>query len=137
MTNFSHSNVAYLPEDHHELMAMCAPRALYDTGNTNYVWLGNKSCYVCCEATAQIYQTLAIADRYGFNVDAGHNHCTFPSDQESDVQYFLNRFMLNQTNLSQTIRTVVSAYTITNNIDYVDYGQWFSWWGTTNPVLGP
>ena len=131
MSQFSGDNVYYLPDDHHMLMAMCAPRALYDTGNTDYTWLGNPSCYVCGQACAKIYHQFGLDDRYGFNVDGGHGHCSFPSDQESDVQYFLNKFMLGQTNLSQIIRTAPASYT------NIDYSQWTTWWGTTNPVLGP
>jgi fibronectin type 3 domain-containing protein len=131
MQNFSGNNVSYMPEDHHELMALCAPRALYCTANTEYTWLSNPSAYVCGEAAALVYQQFGIGDRMGFNVDGNHAHCSFPSDQESDLQYFLNRFMLGQTNLSQTIRTVPSNYST------IDYSQWTTWWGTTNPVLGP
>ena len=131
MQQFSGTNVSFLPDDHHELMAMVAPRALYCTANTNYTWLSNPSAYVCGEACAQTYQTLGIADRFGFNVDGNHNHCTFPSDPGSpNVQYFLNKFMLGQTNLSQTIRTFPSGYSSTYNA-----AGWTAWWGTTNAVL--
>jgi hypothetical protein len=131
MQNFSGNNVSYMPEDHHELMALCAPRALYCTANTEYTWLSNPSAYVCGEAAALVYQQFGIGDRMGFNVDGNHAHCSFPSDQEADIQYFLNRFMLGQTNLSQTIRTAPSTYST------IDYSQWTTWWGTTNPILGP
>jgi fibronectin type 3 domain-containing protein len=131
MRNFQGNNVSYMPEDHHELMALCAPRALYCTANTSYTWLSNPSAYVCGQAAALVYQQFGIGDRFGFNVDGNHSHCMFPSDQEPDLQYFLNRFMAGQTNLSQTIRTAPSSYST------IDYSQWTTWWGTTNPVLGP
>src|SRR5262249_45385189 len=44
---FGGANVFRLPEDHHELMAMCLPRALYCTANPDYTWLGNPSHFVC------------------------------------------------------------------------------------------
>jgi hypothetical protein len=132
MQQFSGNNVSYLPDDHHELMAMCAPRALYCTANTDYTWLSNPSAFVCGEACARIYQTLGIGDRFGFNVDGGHSHCTFPSDQDPDLQYFLNKFMLGQLSLSQSIATYPSSYSTIN------YTNWTAWWGNTNPVLpGP
>jgi len=124
MLQFSANNVSYLPEDHHELMAMCAPRALYCTANTDFTWLSNPSAYVCGQACARVYQTFGIGDRFGFNVDGGHGHCSFPSDQESELQYFLNKFMLGQTNLSQTIRTYPGSYTS------ISLSRWYSWWGT-------
>jgi len=112
-------------------MAMCAPRALYCTANTDYTWLSNPSAYVCGEACARIYSTFGIADRFGYNVDGGHTHCAFPADQEVDVQYFLNKFMKGQTSLSQTIRTRPSTYSTINA------ARWTAWWGTTNPALPP
>jgi len=123
------NDVSVLPEDHHELMAMCAPRALFCTANTDYLWLSNPSAYVCGEACAKTYETLGIGDRFGFNVDGGHTHCAFPSDQESAAHYFLDRFMLNNTNLSQSIRTYPSSYT------NINYAGWSAWWGTTNPIF--
>ena len=124
MTQFSGNNVSYLPEDHHELDAMVAPRALYVTGNNDYTWLGNPSCLVCSSVCRQIYGTLGITDRFGFNIDGGHSHCAFPPDQTNDLAYFLDKFMLGKTNLSSVIGT--SALT---------YSRWIQWWGTANPVF--
>jgi uncharacterized protein YjdB len=132
MFDFGGANVPKLPDDHHMLEAMCAPRALYHTGNTDYLWLSNMSCYVCGMATAKIYSDLGIADRFGFNIDGGHTHCAFPSDQESEVQYFLNKYIKAQTSLSQTYRTHPAAY------DTINYAMWYSTWGggTNVPVTG-
>jgi hypothetical protein len=79
MQQFSHDNVSYLPEDHHELMAMCAPRALFVTANPGYIWLSNPSCDVCSRGCQPVYNALGIADRFGFSLVGGHNHCAFPS----------------------------------------------------------
>ena len=132
MFQFAGINGPRLPEDHHMLMALCAPRALYCTGNTDFQWLSNRSAYVCGQTCAKIYSTLGIADRFGFNVDGGHQHCAFPADQEPEVQYFLDTFMKGQATVSQTIRTAPSGYYST-----IDYARWSAWWGTTNPVLPP
>ena len=128
---FGGSNASYLPDDHHMLMAMCAPRALYCTANTDYTWLSNPSAYVCGQACAKTYSTLGIADRFGFNVDGGHAHCAFPADQGADIAYFLDKFMKGQASLSKTIRTAPSSYSTIN------YARWTQWWGTSNPVLPP
>jgi len=126
MMQFSGNGVSYLPEDHHELDAMVAPRALYVTGNTDYTWLGNPSCLVCSLVNQQIYSTLGIADRFGFNVDGGHSHCAFPNDQTNDLAYFLDKFMLGKTNLSSVIG---------NNGNGILWQRWIQWWGTANPVF--
>ena len=129
MQQFLGNNVSYMPEDHHELDAMVAPRALYVTGNTDYTWLGNPSCYVCSRAVQQIYGTFGIPDRFGFNVDGGHPHCTFPNDQTNDLAYFLDKFMLGNTNLSSVIATSPGSYS------NINYPVWYAWWGTTNPIF--
>src|SRR5581483_9790188 len=75
MFQFGGTNVSYLPEDHHMLEALVAPRALLATGNTNYIWLSNPSSYICKPATEKVYDTLGISDRFGFNLLGGHQHC--------------------------------------------------------------
>jgi hypothetical protein len=124
MMQFSGNNVSYLPDDHHELDAMVAPRALYVTGNNDYTWLGNASCLVCSSVCRQIYATLGIIDRFGFNIDGGHSHCAFPPDQTNDLAYFLDKFMLGNTNLSSVVGT-----------SGLGYSRWIQWWGTANPVF--
>ncbi len=86
--DFGDPNVSKLPDDHHELMAMCAPRALYCTGNNSQIWLSNLSCYVCGMATHHIYDSLGIGDRFGFNVDDNHAHCAFPSTRRQILLTF-------------------------------------------------
>jgi hypothetical protein len=130
LQQFAGNNVSRLPEDHHELDALVAPRALYVTGNTGYTWLGNPSCYVCSTAVQQIYNTLGIADRFGYNVDGGHNHCTFPSDQTNDLSYFLDKFMVGNTNLSSVIGTYPAGYP-----GIINAGRWTAWWGTKSAVF--
>jgi fibronectin type 3 domain-containing protein len=130
LQNFGTTNVSYLPEDHHELMAMCAPRALLCTGNTDVNWLSNPSAYVTGEACAQIYNTLGIPDRFGFYIDGGHGHCVYPSALDPYLDYFLDKFMLGNTGLSQTVQIAPDDFSSIN------YTNWTSWWGTTNPVIG-
>jgi hypothetical protein len=128
LRRYAHDNVYYLPEDHHELDALVAPRALFVTGNTNYLWLGNASCFVCSMAAQQVYKTLGIEDRFGFNVDGGHQHCFFPNDQTNDLAYFLDKYMLGQTNLSSIHATYPDSFA------NIDYAQWYAGWGVTNTL---
>ena len=128
MFNYGGNNVSCLPEDHHELMAMCAPRALYCTANTDYTWLSNPSAYVCGQACARIYQTLGIRDRFGFNIDGGHRHCFLPDDQTNDLAYFLDNFMLGKADLSKVIATYPGSYT------NIDCAKWCAGWGVTNTL---
>ena len=123
MFDFAGTNVPKLPEDHHELMAMCAPRALLVTGNTNYEWLANPSCYVSARATQEVYNALGVGDRFGFYIDGGHNHCAIPESQRPAIEAFVDKFLLGDNNADTDIR--VSPYS-------TDLSPWITW---TNPVL--
>ena len=131
MRDFAGNNVSRLPEDHHMLCAMVAPRALFATGNPDFTWLGNPSCYVNCRAVERIYDTFGISDRFGFNIIGGHNHCATTASIDSEMGAFINKFLLGQTNVNTLIRDYPAAYSSIN------YGSWSAWWGTTNAVLGP
>lgn len=127
MRDFSGQNVSKLPEDHHELMAMVAPRALLVTGNTDYTWLANPSCYVASRATQKVYDTFGISDRFGFYIDGGHGHCSVPASQIPSIEAFLDKFLLGDT-LANTDIAV-------NPYDYIDYARWFEWWGSEEPYF--
>ena len=123
MIQFAGNNVWRLPEDHHELMAMCAPRALYVTGNPDYTHLSNRSCYVCSKGCQPVYNALGIADRFGFSIVGGHDHCAVPSSQLPEIEAFVDKFLLGidtvNTNIADT------PYNI-------DLAPWITW---TNPAL--
>jgi hypothetical protein len=119
MKQFAGDNVYKLPVDHHELMAMVAPRALLETGNTDFYWLSNRSNYVSARATQGIYNLLGVADRYGFYIDGGHQHCaTLPAEAPA-VAAFVGKFMLHQA---------VSSDVEVNPYPTLDYKRWTWWW---------
>jgi hypothetical protein len=128
MKQFSGVNSYKMPTDHHELMAMVAPRALLETGNTDFYWLSNRSNYISARATQQIYRTLGIGDRFGFYIDGGHNHCaTLPAESPA-ISAFVSKFMLGDT----TANTDVEV----NPYPNLDYQRWTAWWGRS-PSLYP
>ncbi|GGF21112.1 T9SS type A sorting domain-containing protein [Hymenobacter cavernae] len=127
MKRFSEANVAKLPEDHHELMAMIAPRALLVTGNTDFEWLANPSAYVSARAAHEVWKTFGIGDRFGFYIDGGHGHCAIPATQQPAVEAFVDKFLLGNTTVNTNITT--------NPYPGLYYQRWFKWWGTNNPVL--
>jgi hypothetical protein len=127
-TNLFGGNNAYkFPYDHHELLAMVAPRALIETGNTDFIWLGNRSNLVSSRATQKIYETLGIGDRFGFAIDGGHGHCAGPSSAvQSAIDAFENRFLL-----GQNVNTDVHIYP--SREGDIDTDRWTQWWGTGVP----
>jgi len=131
MFAYGGDNLAKLPEDHHMLTALVAPRALYVTGNTDYTWLSNPSLYVNSQATAKVYSTLGVADRFGYVVNGQHAHCNFPASQNEQLDYFLDRFIKDDRSLSKYVAAVPEEFA------KIDYARWTDWWGTGNPVLPP
>jgi hypothetical protein len=94
MRKFAAENVAKLPIDHHELMAMVAPRALLVTGNPDMEWLADPSGYVASRAAQKVYETFGIGDRFGFSIIAGHGHCAIPESQVPEIRAFVDKFLL-------------------------------------------
>ena len=127
MFQFSGTNVSKLPMDHHELMAMVAPRALLVLGNPDYVWLADESGYVSSRAAHEVWKTFGIGDRFGFSIVAGHRHCQLPNSQRPEVEAFVEKFLIGDTTVNTNV--MKSPY------DYVDYSRWFEWWGTGDPVF--
>ena len=130
LKQFSADNVYKLPEDHHELMAMVAPRALLVTGNTDFTWLSNKAAYVSARAAKEIYNTLGISDRMGFYIDGGHNHCAVPTSQIPAIQAFVDKFLGGDASVNTDTITV-------HPFPEIDYQRWYKWWGTDEPILPP
>jgi len=127
MFQFADKNVSKLPFDHHELMAMIAPRALLVLGNPDFVWLADESGYVSCRAAREVWKTFGIPDRFGFSIVAGHGHCQLPKSQYPEVEAFVEKFLLGNT--SSNTNVTISPY------PQVDYSRWFGWWGTGKPAF--
>src|SRR4029077_17392939 len=106
MVQFAGLNVSKLPEDHHELMAMVAPRALLVTGNTDYMWLANPSCYVSARAAKEVYKTFGVSDRMGFYIDGGHGHCAIPENQRPAIEAFVDKFLLGKAHVNTDTVTI-------------------------------
>ncbi len=123
MFQFSGTNVSKLPVDHHELCAMCAPRALYVTANPDYTWLSNPSCYVNSSAVQQIYNTLGIPDRFGYSIVGGHMHCAVPGSQIPEIEAFVEKFLLGNDTVNTNVAT--APYN-------TDLSPWITW---TTPAL--
>jgi autotransporter-associated beta strand protein len=140
--NSTTTNAAYLPEDHHELAALCAPRALFATGNDGQVWLGTPSTYVCCRAVEQIYESFGLTNRFGFNLIGNHAHCSTTSQIDAEMGAYINTFLLNSNNINTIIRdyptatnTVQSVGVMVDDYNKIPAANWTAWWGTTNPVI--
>lgn len=117
------SAVDRLPYDHHELMAMVAPRALFVLGNPDYEWLAEESAHVSSLAAKEVWRALGVPERFGFSIVAGHPHCVIPQSQREEVVAFVERFLLGDESAQTDIGR--SPYT-------TDRSRWIDW---ETPVL--
>lgn len=113
--------------DHHELMAMIAPRALIFLGNPDYGWLAEESGYVSCRAAHEVWKTFGIGDRFGFSIVAEHPHCVLPDSQRPEVEAFVEKFLMHNTGADTDVTT--------HPYPQVDAARWFEWWGSSDPVF--
>lgn len=118
MRQFSES-VDKLPHDHHELLAMIAPRAILVLGNPDYEWLAEESAFVSCKAAKKVWETFGIGDRFGISVMAGHPHCMLPDAQRPETEAFIEKFLLGNMDVNTNIE--IHPY------GEVDYQKWIEW----------
>lgn len=116
-----------LPHDHHELIAMIAPRAFLAFGNPGYVWLGDESGYKSVMAAMEVWKAMQIEDRFGFDFSGGHEHCQAASTQSAAAGAFIDKFLRQKTTVNTKIRV-----TPANSKFNLDYASAINW---TTPTL--
>lgn len=94
--NQFNGNTNKLPYDHHEVLALCAPRGLLVIENPDFTWLGNESCFNTTYAARMIYEALGVRNNIGYSSIGGHGHCVFPSSQQPELTAYIKRFLLDQ-----------------------------------------
>jgi hypothetical protein len=127
-TQFGGDNVFKLPHDHHQLMALVAPRGLLATNNYDYIWLSNPSAYIAARAAQETYRQLGIVDRFGYIVDGSltgnpHSHCAVPASQRPAIEAFVDRFLLGLNVNTDIAAAHISPYTDAE----VDSRGWMPW----------
>jgi hypothetical protein len=85
-----------LATDHHQLAGLVAPRGLLVIEN-EIDWLGPVSTTACMKAGRLIYKAVGVPDNMGLTASGNHQHCQFPSNQQTDLTAFINKFLLGQT----------------------------------------
>lgn len=108
-----------IPYDHHELIAMIAPRAFLAFGNPDYVWLGDESGYVSLKAAEEVWKAMGIEDRFGYVIEGGHSHCQASSNQDNAARSFIQKFLHGDNSQNTTVRrSTVNA----------EYSSWSKAW---------
>lgn len=113
-----------LPFDHHSLIGLVAPRAIFLIDN-DILWLGPQSSWTDANAAHMIWQSLGVPDRMGYSLTNGHTHCAFPSSQQAEVDAYVRKFLVGGGTASTSI--------MRNDPGVVfDQAKWVNW---TAPVL--
>ncbi len=115
-----------LPHDHHELIAMVAPRAIIILGNPDMEWLGDESGYRSTMAAVEVWKALGVPDRIGYDFAAGHSHCQPASSQTTAVKAFVDKFLKGGTG---TTNVALKPSTSKFDLDYTKVVDW------TTPTL--
>ncbi|KAB5585723.1 hypothetical protein GE09DRAFT_1234374 [Coniochaeta sp. 2T2.1] len=110
------SKTSTIPEDHHFLAALVAPRGLFVIEN-DIDWLGPVSTTACMKAGRAIYKGLGVGPNMGFSLVGGHSHCQFPSGTTANLNSYINKFLLGQgeTNDVETSKATVNMAEWTGN----------------------
>ena len=93
--------VTKLPLDHHELVAMVAPRGLLILGNLDYVWLSTNNADQAGGAARLVYEALGAKTNIGY-VDSGHGHCgtDYGGREQAAIDAYVKRFLVGDTSVN-------------------------------------
>ncbi len=116
--------VERLPYDHHELIAMIAPRPVLILGNPDYEWMCDRSGYIATLAALEVWTAMGVPDRLGFDFTPGHIHCAVTGSQAAAVTAFADRFFRGHGEVGTAIR---SAPLFGDE----DCSSWMPWGGHT------
>lgn len=86
-------NPDQLPHDHHELIAMIAPRAFLAIGNPTQTWLSDESGYKSLVAAREVWSALGAADKFGYDFNTNLAHCQASASHVQSANAFVNRFL--------------------------------------------
>ncbi len=89
------SNVDKLPIDHHQLIAMVAPRGLLGLGNPQYEWLGINSSDQAMHAGRTVYEALGAKPNIGYQ-ESSHTHCSYAQSEVPALEAFVRKFLLGE-----------------------------------------
>ena len=108
-----------LPHDHHELIAMVAPRAIIALGNPEMEWLGDESGYKSVMAAAEVFKAMGVPENIGYDFTGNHSHCAAAASQTTSVNTFVTKFLKAGTGSTNVaIKPVSSKFDLTYTNDW-------------------
>jgi hypothetical protein len=119
---FCSTTCATMPCDQHFAVALCAPRAVLLIEN-DVDWLGPVATHGGGVGGHKVFEALGIKDRCGYTCRGEHTHCSFPSNQQPDLDAFVNRFIKGQT-ANTDIMTFSAKKTSLGSFKEADWIDW-------------
>jgi hypothetical protein len=113
-----------LPVDHHELIALIAPRAVLMIESTQVPRMGAEAARIDALAAHEVWKALGVPARMGVT-EEDTPHCRWHSGFTPDLEAYLDRFMLNKTE-GRSTEILRSRFTDINR------AKWITW---QTPVL--
>ena len=122
LSNMKNLSPSQLPHDHHELIAMIAPRAVIALGNPGFVWLGDESGYKSVMAAKEVWKAFGIPENIGYDFTGGHEHCSAASQQVTSINAFVNKFLKGQSASTEiTIQPSQTGFDLTLGQSTIDW----------------
>jgi hypothetical protein len=108
-----------LPFDHHELIAMIAPRALLMIESSNIPRMGAEAARVDALAAREVWKALGVADRIGA-VEENITHCQWHQAFTPVLEAYVDRFLLDK-------KDGASTDILRSRFTDIDRGKWIPW----------
>ncbi|MEY4546755.1 MAG: hypothetical protein RL685_2950 [Pseudomonadota bacterium] len=106
-----------LPFDHHELMALVAPRALLAIESTAIARMGAEAARVDALAAREVWTALGVPARMGAS-EENTNHCVWHEGFTPDLEAYVDKFLLGKQDVNTDI--LRSRFNI-------DIATWIPW----------
>ena len=110
-------NPHLLPHDHHELVALIAPRALILLPGNSTSHLCAPSAYASFMAAREVWKAMGIEDRAGLVTHSGA-HCQASGAQQAAADKFVNRFLKDGNDNTDIVDAGGATY------DWEQYVDW-------------
>ncbi len=108
-----------LPYDQHSIIGLVAPRACLIIEN-DILWLGPHSTWNSANAAHAVWEGLNLPEKMGYTESVAHNHCSFPSYEQSTVNAFVQKFLVGNGTSGTTVMSSDPGYSY-------DQSQWLDW----------
>lgn len=110
------NNPNKLPFDHHELMAMVAPRALFPVESTAIARMGAEAARVDALAAREIWTALGFPFRLGVT-EENTNHCVWHDGFTPDLEAYVDKYLLDKDVDTDILRSKFN----------IDTDTWIPW----------